>query len=162
LVVLPVAWLIKVGCSPLLAGRALVLGTQFATAGLLFWGGWRLTSWRAGALAGLLFLISPEIFDRIHYTGIHLVALTATACVLFSLRAQPLRAGLCLGLTLAADQHGLAVCGIAALLTVARRPRDAFSFPMGALVIVAIVFGSVWAMGGRHLWHSLVGVHLAP
>ena len=71
-----------------------------------------------------------------------------------------MRAGLCLGLTSAADQHGLLVCGIVALLTVARRPRDAFSFAMGALAIVAIVFGGVWAMGGRHLWQSLVGVHL--
>jgi hypothetical protein len=109
LVVLPLSWLIRMGCPPLLGGRALVLGTQLATAGLLFWGGRRLASWRAGALTALLFLSSPEVFDRIHYTGIHLVALTATACVLFSLRAQPLRAGLSLGLTLAADQHGLVV-----------------------------------------------------
>ncbi|MBN2577276.1 MAG: hypothetical protein JXP73_22125 [Deltaproteobacteria bacterium] len=156
----PLAWLIEMGCSPLLAGRALVLGTQLATAGLLLWGGWRLASWRAGALAALLFLTSPDVFDRIHYTGILLVALTASACVLFSLRAQPLRAGLCMGLTLASDQHGLVVCGIAALLTVVRRPRDAFPFGLGALGIVAIVFGGVWALGGRDLWESLVGIHL--
>lgn len=160
LVLFPVAWLVKMGCSPLFAGRALVLGTQLATAGLLFWGGWRLASWRAGALAALLFLSSPEAFDRIHYTGIHLVSLTAAACVLFSLTAHPLRAGLCLGLTLAADQHGLLVCGMVALLTIARRPRDALPFAVGALVIVAMVFGGVWVMGGRNLWESLVGIHL--
>jgi hypothetical protein len=160
LVVFPITWLIRMGCSPLLAGRAMVLGIQLATAGLLLWGGWHLASRRAGAVAALLFLTSPEVFSRIHYTGIQLVALTVSACVLFSLRAQPLRAGLFFGLSLAADQHGLVVCGIVALLTVVRRPRDAFPFAMGALIICAIVFGGVWAMGGRHLWESLVGIHL--
>jgi hypothetical protein len=108
----------------------------------------------------LLFLTSPEVFARVHYTGIHLVVFTACACVLFSLKEQPLRAGLCLGLTLAADQHGLVVCGIVALLTAIRRPRDVFPFAMGAVIIGTIVFGGVWAMGGRHLWQSLVGIHL--
>src|SRR4029077_17032669 len=98
---------------------------QLATAAVLFWGGWRLASWRAGAVAALLFLTSPEVFARVHYTGIQLAALTASACGLFSLRGQPFRDGLLLGLTLAADQHGLVVGGIVALVTVARRPRDA-------------------------------------
>jgi hypothetical protein len=160
LALLPLSWLIRMGSSPLLAGRSLVLGTQLATAGLLLWGGWRLASWRAGALAALLFLTSPEAFTRVHYTGIHLVALTASACVLFSLRAQPFRAGLCLGLTLAADQHGLVVGGIVVLWTVVRRPRDAFWLATGSLVVCAGVFGSVWMSGGRHLWGSLLGIHL--
>lgn len=160
LVLLPIAWLIRAGCSPLLAGRAVVLGSQFAIAGLLVWGGRRLVSWRVGALAALLFLSSPEAFSRIHYTGIHLAALTATACVLFSLRGQPLRAGLCLGLSLATDQHGLAICGIVGLVTIVRRPRDALPFALGAVIISAIVFGGVWAMGARHLWKSLVEIHL--
>lgn len=160
LVLFPLAWLMKVGCSPLLAGRALVVGSQLATAGLLLWGGWRLASWRAGALAALLFLSSPEVFARIHYTGIQLVALTASACVLFSLRGQPFRAGLLLGLTLATDQHGLVVGGVVALLTVARRPRDALWLVLGALIVCAIVFGGVWARGGRHLFGNLIGIHL--
>jgi hypothetical protein len=63
-------------------------------------------------------------------------------------------------LSLAADQHGLVVGGIVAVLTVARRPRDALPFTLGALIVCAIVFGGVWAMGGRHLWGSLVGIHL--
>src|SRR6187549_1243408 len=42
LVLFPLAWLIRAGCSPLLAGRALVFSTQLATAGLLVWGGGRL------------------------------------------------------------------------------------------------------------------------
>jgi hypothetical protein len=160
LVLFPLAWLMRLGLSPLLAGRVLVVGAQLATGGLLLWGGWRLGSWRAGALSALLFLTSPEVFARVHYTGIQLVALTASACVLFSLRGQPLRAGLCLGLSLATDQHGLVVGGIVALVTVARRPRDALPFALGALVVCAIIFGGVWAMGGRHLWESLVGIHL--
>jgi hypothetical protein len=160
LVLLPLEWLIKLGCSPLAAGRALVLGAQLATAGLLFWGGDRLASQRAGLLAALLFLSSPEAFARIHYTGIHLAAWSATACVLFALMARPLWAGLFLGLTLAADQHGLVVCGVVAALTVARRPRDAVPFAGGALVIPAIVFGAVSMSGGRHLWRSLFGIHL--
>ncbi len=160
LVLFPLAWLMRLGFSPLLAARALVVGIQLATAGLLLWGGWRLASWRAGALAALLFLTSPEVFARVHYTGIQLVALTASACVLFSLRGQPFRAGLFLGLSLAADQHGLVVGGIVALLTVARRPRDALPFALGALGVCAIVFGGVWAMGGRHLWGSLIGIHI--
>jgi hypothetical protein len=146
--------------APLLAGRFLVVALQLATAGLLLWGGWRLASWRAGALAALLFLTSPEVFARVHYTGIQLAALTASACVLLSLRGRPFQAGLFLGLTLAADQHGLVVGGIVALLTVARRPRDALPFALGALGICAVVFGGVWAIGGRHLWGSLVGIHL--
>ena len=160
LLLFPLVWLMKMGCSPLLAGRALVVGIQLATAGLLLWGGWRLASWRAGALAALLFLTSPEVFARVHYTGVHLVALTATACVLFSFRGQPFRAGLFLGLSLAADQHGLVVGGIVALLTLARRPRDSVWFILGTLIVCAIVFGGVLAMGGRHLWGSLVGIHL--
>ena len=160
LVLLPLAWLMKIGCSPLLAARALVVAIQLATAGLLLWGGWRLASWRAGALAALLFLTSPEVFARVHYTGIQLAALTASACVLFSLRGQPFRAGLFLGLSLAADQHGLVVGGIVAVLTVARRPRDALPFILGAFIVCAIVFGGVWAMGGRHLWGSLIGIHI--
>ena len=160
LVLLPLAWLMKIGCSPLLAARALVVGTQLATGGLLLWGGWRLASWRAGALAAVLFLTSPEVFARVHYTGIQLAALTASACVLFSLRGRPFRAGLFLGLSLAADQHGLVVGGIVALLTIARRPRDAFPFALGAFIVCAIVFGGVWASGGRHLWGSLIGIHI--
>lgn len=160
LVLFPLAWLMRLGLGPLLAGRFLVVAFQLATAGLLLWGGRRLASWRAGALAALLFLTSPEVFARVHYTGIQLAALTASACVLFSLQGRPFRAGLLLGLTLAADQHGLVLGGIVALLTVARRPRDALPFALGALGVCAIVFGGVWAMGGRHLWGSLVAIHL--
>ena len=160
LVLYPLAALIRMGCSPLFAGRALVLGAQLATAGLVFWGGWRLASPRAGALAALLFLTSPEVYARVHYTGIHLVALTATACVLFSLRGRSLWAGVFFGLTLAADQHGLMVCGVVAVLTLARSRRDALAFVGGALLVAGIVFGGVWAAGGRHLWQSLVAVHL--
>ena len=65
-----------------------------------------------------------------------------------------------LGLTLAADQHGLVICGLVAVVTVARRPRAALSFASGALLVVAVVFGAVWGLGGRHLWDNLVGVHL--
>jgi hypothetical protein len=160
LVLFPLEWLMKIGCSPLAAGRALVLSTQLATAGLLFWGGDRLASRRAGLLAALLWISAPEVFARVHYTGIHLAAFSATACVLFAVMARPLWAGLFLGLTLAADQHGLVVCGMVAALTVARRPRDAFPFVGGAFIIPAIVFGGVWISGGRHLWRSLVGIHL--
>jgi hypothetical protein len=160
LVLFPLMGLIKMGCSPLAAGRALVLGTQIAIAGLLFWGGDRLASRRAGLLAALLFLSSPEVFARVHYTGIHLAAFSVSACVLFALMARPLWAGLFFGLTLAADQHGLVVCGVVAALTVARRPRDAGPFALGAVIIPVIVFGGVFLMGGRHLWRSLVGIHL--
>ena len=160
LVLFPLAWLMRLGLAPLLAGRVLVVGLQLGTAGLLLWGGWRLASWRAGALAALLFLTSPEVFARVHYTGIQLAALTASACVLFSLRGRPFAAGLFLGLSLASDQHALVVGGIVALLTVVRRPRDALPFALGALGVCAIAFGGVWAMGGRHLWGSLVGIHL--
>lgn len=160
LVIFPLAWLIKVGCSPLLGGRVLVLGSQIGTAAVLLWGGWRLASLRAGALAGLLFLSSPEVFDRIHYTGIQLVALTTTACVLFSLRRQPFRSGLLFGITLATDQHGLLICSIVALAVVVRRPREIGRFAAGAVVVPAIVFGGTWAAGGRHMWRSLVGHHL--
>jgi hypothetical protein len=160
LVLYPLTWLIRMGCSPLFAGRALVLGTQLITAGLLLWGGWRLTSWRAGMLAALLFLSSPDTFDRIHYTGIHLVALTVSACALFYVRKQPLWAGVFFGLTLVADQHGLVVCSIVALMTVVRRPRDAIPFAIGALAICLAIFGGMWVTGSRHLWKSLVGIHL--
>jgi len=160
LVLLPLMALMKLGASPLLAGRALVLGTQIATAGLLFWGGDRVASRRVGALAALLFLTSPEVFARVHYTGIHLPALSVTACFLMVMMARPFAAGLCFGLTLAADQHGLAISGVLAVVTVVRRPRDGLPFALGALAVIAVVFGGVWAMGGRHLWRSLVGIHL--
>jgi len=160
LVLYPLAWLIRMGISPLGAGRAMVLGSQLATAGLLLWGGWRLASRRAGALAALLFLTSPEIFSRIHYTGIQLVALTALACVLFSFRAQPFRAGIFFGLSLATDQHAVVICAVVGLATLVRRRRDGLSFALGAIGVSVLVFGGVWALGGRHLWRSLVGIHL--
>jgi hypothetical protein len=160
LVLFPLAWLIRLGCAPLLAGRAMVLGGQIAIAGFLLWGGWRTLSWRAGALAALLFLTSPEAFSRIHYTGIHLAALTASACVLFFLRGHPLWAGLACGLSLVADQHGLVFCGVVGLLTIVRRPRDGVYFAVGALAVSGLVFAGVWAIGGRHLWASLVQIHL--
>lgn len=159
LVLLPLAWLIKMGLTPLLAGRAMVVGSQLATAGLLFWGGWRLVSGRAGFLAALLFLTSPEVFDRAHFTGIQMAALTTAACALFSLREQPFRSGLFFGLTLATDQHGLVVCGIVAVLTLIRHPRDSIRFVAGALFVSLVVFGGVWFVGGRHLWGSLFGIH---
>ena len=160
LVLLPIAWLIRMGWAPLLAGRVMVVGSQLATAGLLLWGGWRLVSWRAGALAALLFLTSPEVFDRVHYTGIQSVALTAAGCVLFSLRAQPFRSGLFAGLTLVTGQHGIVVCGTIALITFVLRPRDSVRFAAGAVLVGVGVFGSVWLMGGQHVWESLVGHHL--
>jgi len=160
LALLPLSRLIRMGISPLLAGRAIVFCSELAIGGLLFWGGRSLVSWRVGALSALLFLTSPEAFSRVHYTGIHLAALTAFACAIFSLRAQPWRAGLCLGLSLAADQHGLAVCGILGFLTLVRRPRDALRFVLGALIVSVTVFGGVWLMGSRHLWKNLVEVHL--
>jgi hypothetical protein len=52
------------------------------------------------------------------------------------------------------------VGGIVAVVTVARRPRDALPFALGVVVVCVIVFGGVWVMGGRHLWASLVGIHL--
>jgi hypothetical protein len=160
LAILPVAWLITLGCSPLLAGRALVLLSQLATAGFMLWGGWRLISWRAGALAALLFLTSPEVFDRVHYTGIQLVVLTTVACFLYFLRSMPFRSGLCFGLILATGQHGLAIGGLVALWTLVRRPRDGVRFLLGSLVVAALVFGPVWLMGGHHVWESLFGHHL--
>jgi hypothetical protein len=160
LALFPISWLIKMGFSPLFAGRAIVLGSHLATVGLLLWGGWRLASWRAGTMASLLFLTSPEIFDRVHYTGIQLGALTTSACILLSLRGQPFRSGLFFGLTLAADQHGLVICGVVALLTLIRHRRDSVHFAAGALIVTGIVFGCVWALGGQHLWQSLVGHHL--
>ncbi len=160
LVLLPLVWLIGSGSSPLFAGRVLTFGFQLATAGLLLWSGWRLASRRAGVLAALLFLTSPDTFERIHYTGIPLVALTASACLMFSIRAQPFRAGLFFGLSMAADQHGLVVCSVAALLTIVRHPRDVLPFALGAIGIGAIIFGGVWVAGGRHLWDNLIGIHL--
>ena len=160
LAILPVAWLIKLGCSPLLAGRASVLVSQLATAGFMLWGGWRLISWRAGALAALLFLTSPEVFDRVHYTGIQLTVLTTVACFLYFLRSMPFRSGLCFGFILATGQHGLAIGGLVALWTLVRRPRDGVRFLLGSLGVGALVFGPVWLMGGHHVWESLFGHHL--
>lgn len=160
LTILPVAWLIRLGCSPLLAGRAMVFVSQLATAGFLLWGGWRLISWRAGTLAALLFLTSPEVFDRVHYTGMQLVVLTTIACVLYSMRSMTFRSGLAFGLILATGQHGLAIGSLVALWTVVRRPRDGVRFLLGALVVGTLVFGSVRLMGGQHAWDSLFGHHL--
>ncbi len=160
LTLFPIAALIKLGFSPLWAGRALVLLFQLGTAGLLFWGGNRLVSRRSGALAALLALTSPETFDRIHYSGIHLPALTASAAVLFYSMERPLWAGLLVGLSAAADQHGLAIGGMVGLLTVIRRPRDASRFVVGLLAVTVPVFGGALALGGRDLWKDLVAVHL--
>lgn len=160
LALFPLAALIKVGCSPLFAGRALVVLAQLATAGLLLWGGSRLVSRRAGALAALLALTSPETFARVHYSAIHFPALTASAAVLLFLTEQPFGAGLLAGLSIASDQHGLVVAGVVATLTAVRRPRDTSRFALGVLAVSLPVFAGAYALGGRRLWQDLIGLHL--
>ncbi len=160
LVILPIAWLIRANVSPLLAGRSVAFSAELATAGLLFWGGYRLFSWRVGALGALLLLTSPEVFERVHYTGIQLVSAMTLACVLLLLRGHFLRAGMLSGLSLGAGQHGAAICLTAAVLVFAHQPRKSLWFLLGAVPIVAIVFGGVWFAGGTHLWQSLIGHHL--
>ena len=160
LILYPAALLIKLGVPPLLAGRVLVVLSQFATASLLFWGGWRLASLRTGGLAALLFLLSPEVATRIHYAGIQIVTLAVCACVLLSLRLRPFLAGLACGLALGAGQHGVVICGVAGTWMTVRRWRDGVWFALGALLVSVAIFGGAWALGGRSLWESLVGHHL--
>jgi len=160
LTLFPLALLIRLGCSPLFAGRALVLVAQLGTAGLLFWGGRRLVSWRAGALASLLALTSPETYARFHYSGIHLPALAVSAAVVFYLLESPLAAGLLVGVSAAADQHGIGVGCIVAILIAVRRPRDLYRFVLGLLAVIVSVFGGAYALGGRHLWKDLIAIHL--
>ena len=160
LILYPAALLIKLGVPPLLAGRVLVVLSQFATASLLFWGGWRLASLRTGGLAALLFLLSPEVATRIHYAGIQIVTLAVCACVLLSLRLRPFLAGLACGLALGAGQHGVVICGVAGTWMTVRRWRDGVWFTLGALLVSVAIFGGAWALGGRSLWESLVGHHL--
>jgi len=160
LILFPATLLIKLGLSPLLAGRALVVASQFATAGLLFWGGWRLASLRAGGLAALLFLLSPEVATRIHYTGIQIVTLAVLACVLLSLRRRPFLAGLACGGALGAGQHAVVICGVAGAGLTTRRWRDGVWFVLGTLLATIVIFGGAWGLGGRNLWDNLVGRHL--
>src|SRR3569623_1182723 len=157
LILLPLSCLIRLGCTPLLAGRVLVVGAQLATAALLLWSGTRLASGRGGALAALLFLTSPEIYDRIHYTGIQSVSFTASACLIVSLCGRPLIAGVFCGLTLATGQHGLVFCAVAGVTMLVWRRRGGGQFAAATLGTAAVVFGGVWVLGGRHLWQDLVG-----
>jgi hypothetical protein len=160
LVLFPAAVLIKLGFSPLLAGRALVVSSQLAIAGVLFWGGWRLASLRAGGAAALLFLVSPEVYTRIPYTGIQLVTLGISACVLLSLQMRPLLAGLACGFALGAGQHGIVICAVAGMWLTVRRWCDGVWFALGTLLVGVVIFGGAWSLGGRNLWESLVGHHL--
>jgi hypothetical protein len=160
LVILPLAGLIRIGLAPLLAARTMVVLTTLGVGAILLFAGRRLFSLRAGVLAAAIFLLAPEVVARPQYTGIHLVQLGATACLMLALLGRPLAAGAVFGVALGAGQHSLIIGSVAGLWLVYRQRRQGLLFVAGAAAALLAVFGLARVMGGQHLWENLIARHL--
>lgn len=160
LVILPLAALIRVGLAPLLAARVLVFLAALATSCVTFLGAQALFSRRAAVLATAFYLLSPELIARLPYTGIQLVQLGATLCLVLTLLGRPLGAGAAFGLALGAGQHSLVIGGLAGIWFLVRDRRQALWFVVGVAGAFAAVFGLAWLLGAQHLWENLVARHL--
>jgi hypothetical protein len=160
LVILPLALFIRLGLSPLLAARGLVVLATLATAAVLLLGGRRLFSLRAGVLAATFLLMSPEVVARLQYTGMHLVELGTTTCLVLALLGRPLPAGAAFGLALGAGQHSLIMGTLAGLWLAYRQRGRALWFVAGFAGALIAVFGLARLMGGQHLWENLIARHL--
>lgn len=156
----PLVGLLKIGVAPLIAARLTVLLAVTLTGGVLLWGGMRLWSRYAGVMAAVLFLMSAAVASRASFTGINLVALWTTLCVVFAVTERPLLAGLSGGAALMTGQHAIVIVGLAAVIVFLQEWRKLLHFVAGCAAVVAAIVAVVVAAGGTAIWNDLVGHHL--
>ena len=156
----PLVGLIALGLKPLLAARVTVLAAILMTGAVLLWAGNRLWGRLAAVSAFVLFLLSTAVASRASFTGINLVALWTTLCVVLVLMDRPLWAGFAGGVALMTGQHAIVVVLVSGVAQFMRRPRSSLTFAGGCLGVVVVVAGIAVALGGSDIWSDLVGRHL--
>ena len=158
LVLLPLAAIIAAGASPFTAARGIQLGTILVTTLVVFWGARRLWCRRAAMAAALVYLLSPAAAST-EFTGIELVGLWSTVCVVCALCGRPLGAGLAGALALLTGQHAAIFVAAAAAVSAARGWRSAASFASSFLLLSTIIIGAIVSAGGHAVWTDLVAHH---
>ncbi len=156
----PLAALMALKVPALVAARLSVVVACLAIAVSLAAAGARLFGAVEGLLSAALFLLAPETAARFAFTGIHAVALGATACALLALLDAPALAGVAAGLALGAGQHAAILVGAAGLWVLFRSRRGAAAFALALLATSAVVYGGAAALGGREMARDLLGRHL--
>jgi hypothetical protein len=158
--IFPVAVFIKMGLTPLGAGRTVVFLTIIVTGitlwflGKKFWGDW------AGLTASLLFLLGPAAAHRTTFTGIGLVSLWCLLTVGFILLKKPWWSGLFAAMAVTTGQHGAILVGAAFLLSILLLGRQFYRFVLPFLALTGIIFLFVYIFGGHDVFQYLVGQHL--
>ena len=158
--IFPVAVLIKIGLTPLAAGRTVVFLTIIVTGialwflGKKFWGDW------AGLTASLLFLIGPAAAHLVTFTGIELVSLWCLLTVGFILLKKPWWSGLFAAMAVTTGQHSAILVGAAFVLSILLLGRQFYRFLLPFLTLTGIIFFSFYLIGGHGIFQYLVGQHL--
>ena len=177
---------LKLGLSPLAAARTAVAVATLGAAGVVLWGGRRLWGNWVGVAAYAFMLLSPEVARLTPFTGIHTVALGATACAILALVGSPLWSGIVGGLAVASGQHALPIVGLVfaylvykdrshgaaphpagqaagvptPAIRIAHRRRGAPKYVLGAIASLCVVVGVAVIAGGSGIYEDLIGRHL--
>ena len=158
--IFPVAVLIKMGLSPLGAGRTIVFLTIVVTGivlwflGKKFWGEW------AGLTASLLFILGPAVAYRTTFTGIELVSLWCLLTVGFILLRRPWWSSLFAAMAVATGQHSAILVGAAFVLSILLLGKRFYRFVFPFLGVTAFIFIFVYIIGGHDFFQYLVARHL--
>lgn len=162
------ASLLAVTGPSLLPGRALALLATLAAAGLISLGAWHLTHRPSlAALAGLLFLSSPYVYQWAPLARVDTLALALTvAGLVVAIRSGPAGAvpsAILCALALMARQTVVAAPAAIFLHLLWTHRRAAFTFAavLAALVSTATL-ALVWATGGQYIHHVLLGSATNP
>lgn len=154
------ALLIRLGLSPLLAGRVLSGISVLGTATLVYALGRRLGGARVALFAALIFLLAPAVAVRTAFTGMNLVALGSLACLAASLAGRGALGGLLGGLALLTGQHAAVIVAVSWAGLAARCRREALVFLVVFVTTIGVAIGGAWLAGGHHVYQDLVGHHL--
>jgi hypothetical protein len=158
--IFPVAVLIKMGLTPLGAGRTVVFLTIVATGIVLWFLGKKIWGEWAGLSASLLFLLGPAAAHRTTFTGIELVSFWCLLTVGFILLKRPWWSGLFAAMAVATGQHSTILVGAAFVLSIFLLGKQFYRFVVPFLGVTGIIFLLVYLVGGRGFFQYLVGQHL--
>ncbi len=162
------AGLLAVTGPSFLPGRSLALLATLATAGLISLGAWHLTRRRGlAALAGLLFLSSPYVYQWAPLARVDTLALVLTvAGLVVAIRFGPggaVASAILCALGLMARQTVVAAPAAIFLHLLWSHRRAAFTFAaVLAAIVSTVTLALVWATGGQYIHHVLLGSATNP
>ena len=160
LIFVPLVALLRLGLPPLLVGRLCVFLGEVATAGALWWIGWRLWGLWEGLAGAVFFLLSPDVASLFPFTGIQQASLLGLLCLGLRLAGAPGWAGAAGGLAIASGQHSAVIVAVTALYQIRSKPRATAHFALGVLGVLGATVALCLALGGTGIWQDLVGHHL--